>query len=423
MSPTSSLAPLSSEDTVVQSLTMVPSTLFLALATLAISPFIHAAPVHDDSFDPFPFDANFDIRKVIKVATNISSHSWEFGTAAEALLEIYNPELSVFGECPFPVPTLKKNKVKSLAYGAKSIVIGTGPNALSNGTGAIGDPANLGVCAVMLGKTEPKYAAAAHDQLTYTIYDAPRMPNDAISTRVDVQEIWADFMNMFPPFYAYYAADICDLDMLEDAYRQCGLYREILKPNITEPYNGVWYHIYGPQSQDLGLWSTSNGWSSMGMTRVLATIMKAPVANGAIWREQAIADLTEWIKEIVEGAMNAPPDTNHLLRNYLNDTGPHGFGEFSGTAMISAVVYRMAVIQPDVFTESHVSWAEKNLMLLAEDDPAGYSHVSENGTVRPTVNPLGWGDTVPFLFGSPEGQSFVALLYAAWRDYKIYFGK
>src|ERR1700722_2413476 len=139
---------------------------------------------------PFQYSPGFDIAAVANIAKILPSHSWEFGTASEALLELYNPELSVFGNAPFPVPTVKSSSVKSLQYAASKIVIGTGANSLSNGGGAVGDPASLGVCAVLLGKTDESYAAAAKRTVDYIMYSAPRYWNGAISQRTDVAELW-----------------------------------------------------------------------------------------------------------------------------------------------------------------------------------------------------------------------------------------
>jgi hypothetical protein len=139
---------------------------------------------------PFPFSPGFNPTTVFKVARFLPSHSWEFGTASEALLELFNPELSVFGPNPFPVPTVQPSDVPSLAYAKSKIVIGTGANALSNGDGAVGDPASLGVSAILLGKTNKTYAAAAYDEVDYIMNKAPRYSNGAISQRTDVAELW-----------------------------------------------------------------------------------------------------------------------------------------------------------------------------------------------------------------------------------------
>jgi len=144
--------------------------------------------------------------------------------------------------------------------------------------------------------------------------------------------------------------------------------------------------------------------------------MKAPIAYSSSWRSEVIEKLTEVIKEIVDGAMKSPPDDG-LLRNYLNDTATaHGYGEFSGSTLLASVVYRMAVLKPDCFTWEYIEWAEGIRTLLGQNDAHGNPHVTANGTVTPTVNPLNWYDTTPFTAGSLEGQNFVVLLYAAWRD-------
>lgn len=225
-------------------------------------------------------------------------------------------------------------------------------------------------------------------------------------------------MYMAPPFLAYYAASTSNLTLLKDVVTQCTLYRQILQSNTTTPsapYDGkLWEHIVGPQSADPGLWSTGNAWAAAGMTRVLATVIKAPVAwRDVFWRQSAIKTLTGYIQEILDGAMEAPPDDG-LLRNYLNDTT--WFGEISGSSLLASVAYRMAVIDPNEFGETYIGWADGIRATLGGDDASGVPHVSSNGTVAPSVNPLGWGDRNKFTSGSPEGQNFVVLMYAAWRD-------
>ncbi|KAJ7762982.1 hypothetical protein B0H16DRAFT_1718816 [Mycena metata] len=396
------------------------SPTFTTLLSLISSALTHATT-------PTPFDPGFNITSVAAIAKSLPSHSWEYGTASEALLELDSPLYSVFGPRPFPVQTLSPDTVPSLAYAQSVIVIGTGANGLSNGDGAVGDPASLGVSAVLLGKTNATFATAAQSEIDYIVGSAPRWVNGAISQRTDVAELWADWMYMAPPFIAFFAADSNNASLLETAYVQCGLYREVIlfgsdsatpSPVGTSPTNGSWHHIVGPQSADPGLWSTGNGWAAAGMTRVLATILKAPVAHNAPWRAAAVSDLTAWIKEIVDGA-RAQPTESGLLRNYLNDTSGdgHGFGEISGSSVIASVAYRMVVLAPDVFdVPTYVGWADSIRAVLSGNDAEGNPHVTADGTVTPAVNPLGWSDTAPWTAGSPEGNNFVVLLYAAWRD-------
>ena len=63
--------------------------------------------------------SGFNVAAVMARALNVSAHSWEYGTAAQALLELRNPQISVFGN-PFPhdkLPTsISVENVPSLTY-------------------------------------------------------------------------------------------------------------------------------------------------------------------------------------------------------------------------------------------------------------------------------------------------------------------
>lgn len=62
----------------------------------------------------------FDVQKVRGQMINLAAHSWEWGTAAEALLELDSPQLSVFGN-PFPVPSNPSSS--ALDYARKHIYL------------------------------------------------------------------------------------------------------------------------------------------------------------------------------------------------------------------------------------------------------------------------------------------------------------
>lgn len=249
----------------------------------------------------------------------------------------------------------------------------------------------------------------------------------------------ADFIYMVPPFLAYYAADTGNITLLREAVYQCQAYRDILHYNTTitdQNFDGLWEHIFGPVNNDPGLWSTGNSWAAAGMTRVLATIMKSPafphidetaqeIAN---WRNETIRTLTDLIKEIVDAAIGAGSAAydGKLVRNYYNN--PDIFGETSGSSLMAATVYRLAVLVPHEFgNDKYIQWAEDIRMVLGSSfvtaDGTTLEHVDrDNGTVRPAVNPLDWGDVNSWMTGSPEGQSFAVLLYASWRDC-VYAGR
>lgn len=230
----------------------------------------------------------------------------------------------------------------------------------------------------------------------------------------------ADFMYMAPPFIAYYGAATNNLSTLNVAVEQSELYRQILQTNNT--WNtGAWEHIInqvnGTGATDLGVWSTGNGWAAAGMTRVLATVMNAPIANeNGDWQDDAISKLSGYIQEILDAAIWSNTDRG-LLRNYWSKAI---YGETSGASLLASVAYRMAVLQPDyscwLKIRRYVEWADDVRYLLGGTDVDGNPHVTWNGTVTPSVNPLNWYDAVPYTAGSPEGQNFVVLMYAAWRD-------
>ncbi|KAK7450619.1 hypothetical protein VKT23_012929 [Stygiomarasmius scandens] len=422
-------------------------TRLLALTTLATILTVSAYTSEPSSFNPFPFSPGFDIQSVATLAEQLPSHSWEFGTASEVLLELYNPSLSVFGDNPFPDYIADYTTIKSLAYAKSKIQLNlnddAGANVLSNGDGATGDPASLGVSAFLLGKSgDQQYAEGATKTMGYLVGSAPRWQNGAISQRADVAELWADFMYMAPPFLAYYAAATSNTTLLREAVDQCSHYHDVLSTASSSspaptPFNpaltGLWHHIIGPQSTDFGLWSTGNGWSIGGITRVLATILKAPSSVTQGWKDSAVSTLHSILKEMLDAATLHPEstlDTDYtgpgagLLRNYLDDTNSsaHGFGEVSGSAHIAGAIYRLAILSPDLFTPSihespYLSFAESIRHLLGTSDLNGNPHVTtQNGTVTPTVDPLCWQCAEPFTAGSPEGQSFVVGMYAAWRD-------
>ncbi|KIY68255.1 hypothetical protein CYLTODRAFT_421760 [Cylindrobasidium torrendii FP15055 ss-10] len=349
-----------------------------------------------------PFDAGFNISGVVSLAQSLPSHSWEYGTAATALLELFSPELSEFAPAPFHQLILDPHAAPALDAALSWITLAAAPNNLADGAGAVGDPAALGQAAFLIGWTKPEYALAAHDELEYILNAAPRSAEGTISQRTDKVEFWADFVYMCPPFLAYTAAQREDSVLAQEAFNQLAGYHDVL---VTD--TGAWKHIVGvgEKNADAGVWSTGNGWAAMGMARVLASFLHGAAAPQT---PSALADIEQWIKNILDAAMKVPVDDG-LLPNYFD--GGDWFGETSGTALLVATAYRMAVLCPESFGEGYIQWAEDMRMVLAR-------HISPDGIAAPAINPLDWHDRQPVMDGSAEGQSFVVMMYAAWRDCK-----
>ncbi|KAH7329733.1 Six-hairpin glycosidase-like protein [Stachybotrys elegans] len=342
-------------------------------------------------------NAGYDAFAAAQVMIDKASHSWEWGTASEALLELYNPEFSVFSSNPFPGGKIPKPDPGILALSYARQFIHKNSQIFVDDS-AVGDPASLGVSAILLGQSDSSYIDASNRQADFILKDAPRFSNGAISQRSDVAEVWADNMAMSFPFLAYLAVQNNDPSLMATVVTQCGLQRDVLQSG-----NLNWRHIIGPQSQDTGLWSTGNGWAAYGMVRVLHTLQKW---SGSSSMTSQAGQLKSWIKEILDGAMGSSLDGG-LLRNYLNDNS--WFGEISGTAMLTAAVYRMAVNDPSTFGKNYITWADNNRRALA-------NRQGSNGVFAPAVNPLNWLDRSEDNNGSPEGQAFAVYAYTAFRD-------
>ena len=101
---------------------------------------------------------------------------------------------------------------------------------------------------------------------------------------------------MVPPFLAYYGVLTSNRSMIEEAYNQISLYRHYLRDSHT---HNLWRHVLmGSDFQDLGFWSTGNGWAAAGMLRVLGTIQNSQYANAM---KGEVKDLRRWVDEIHDG--------------------------------------------------------------------------------------------------------------------------
>ncbi|EME43355.1 hypothetical protein DOTSEDRAFT_89249 [Dothistroma septosporum NZE10] len=356
------------------------------------------------------FNYSFRINAAMTQAHSHSSRSWEIAYAYEATQQMYNPERSVFGPDPFPngkVPMLGLRLDEASLYVEPKLKTDRGAS-FDEDNGAVSDPASLGVAAVQLSHKlyRKKYAQAAARRKDYLLNQAPRYSNGAVSHREDQAELWSDAIATVPPFLAYYGVATNDLDLVQEAVRQIGLYRNVLLLG-SGPQQGLWRHIAGPLDFiDHGAWSTGNAWAAYGMARVRATIAAWSRSKENMTME--LNDLDMWIAEILGGAARTDNDSSGLLRNYLGDTS--WSGETSGTSLLAATAYRMAVMRPDVFAKPMLlDWAHRKRRAVIK-------RIDDNGIARPAQNPLQHNSKIPFTGISGEGESFLLLLGTAWRD-------
>lgn len=270
--------------------------------------------------------------------------------------------------------------------------------------GAVGDPASIGPAVLLANWTKTDltnnaYSIAAGEQLDYLLNHAPRTPQGAISHRTDQAQLWADFVYMAPPFIAYFGAlqgGETELALLQIAYEQCSLYRDGLRDDV-----GLWRHIAQGTWQDNTHWATGNGWAAAGMLRVLQTLIHSSQASSFTAQS---ANLTSWIQEIITTSWKYQTENGSLL-NVIDD--PTSFADSSSTALLASVTYRMAVFTNDTTLIPH---ANKALALIQDS-------VSEDGWLQNTVDPYTFTTATAPGSHSPEGQAFVLLLHAAWRDF------
>ncbi|KAA1465990.1 Six-hairpin glycosidase [Dentipellis sp. KUC8613] len=361
------------------------------------------------------------IAKVRANALNISTHSWEIGTLAEALTELEWPALSVFGADAIPPPRrlpARENARDVLQIAEQPqadlkpfvqyrVVANKAPGSLPliDGDGAVGDPASIGSAVLLRNWTRPdlkntSFSDAAAGQLQYLLQDAPRTPEGAISHRESQVQLWADFVYMAPPFIAYYGAlqgGKAGQALLQEAYDQCRLYRDVLR----DPQTGLWHHILLGDGTDDSLWGTGNGWAAAGMLRVLETIRGS--ASAKVMKEQQ-KNLTSWVDEILTGAWQYQ-HPNGTLFNYLNDAT--SFADTSSTALLATSSFRLATLTG---SPRHIPAAVRALRLIR-------ASVDADGWLQGTVDPLSFSTPSAPGVHSPEGQSFVLLLHSAWRDF------
>ena len=103
--------------------------------------------------------------------------------------------------------------------------------------------------------------------------------------------------------------------------------------------------------------------------------------------------------------------TNGTLYNYIDqDTS---FADSSSTALLGAVSFRYAQLTGDY---SHLPNAYRALQLVR-------ASVNADGWLLNTVDPMTFNTPSQPGTYSPEGQAFVLLLQAAWRDFESSWNK
>ncbi|KAG8847053.1 hypothetical protein FRB96_001703 [Tulasnella sp. 330] len=377
---------------------------------------------------------------------SISHQSWELGTMAEAYLEIDWPQMSVYGATGVPPPRSvttdnDMDNITSVLQIANYVIAirPSGIEALMNDS-SVGDPVSVGVAVMMANWTQASrpdealndYNTPLIEQMNYLLYDAPRTVDGAISHRSEQVQVWSDFVYMVPPFLAYYGAlyqPYVDDGILYDAYLQISLYRNYL----FDATPGLWRHVALGEWQDIGYWSTGNGWAAAGMVRVLVTMNQTSLGTLGQFAA-AQRDLQNWATEIVNNIWTYQQPSGCIL-NYATDTTT--FQDSSSTALLASVTYRLAslpallrgvsanaTINPSVTSTYD---GPLNPLVTLNATALDSAHKARDCVKDNLVTGDGWLNNVvdPYDFStegsqSAEGESFVLLMEAAWRAWLAY---
>jgi len=136
-------------------------------------------------------------------------------------------------------------------------------------------------------------------------------------------------------------------------------------------------------------------------------------------------NLTQWVDEILTGVWKyqvrcrvswhqeftwlkrhaRPQQSNGTLLNYVDQ--PDSFADSAATALLAATTFRYSLL---TFDGKHDAAAMQALSLV-------WQSIDQNGWLLNVVDPLSF--TQPLRGGghSPEAQSFVLLLAAAWGSF------
>ncbi|KAH8785782.1 hypothetical protein F5883DRAFT_598933 [Diaporthe sp. PMI_573] len=313
------------------------------------------------------------------LSQSVSTSTIEIGfSPTAALLHLCDPDVSVYSDNAFPGGKIPNKKTTATTYAKGKIV--TSVNTLTAKGVSAGDPASLGVFAIILGQS------------------------DSPTHRYDATMLWSGFIYMVPSTLAYQAVATNNQDLMRTAIKQIGLYRDVLQDKPT----GLGKHIAGSRT-DAGTWSTGNGWAANGITRVLAMVKHWPTSSG--WTAET-QSLVQWAREIIDGAITVGPVAGSgLFRDCITHiTASSSFPGAAGTAALAASVYRLAVLAPDTFvTPEYIGAANAWRKSVVKT-------VSPSGQLASVVNPYSYTLNTAHDGPSPEAQDFAVLLYAAYRD-------
>lgn len=311
------------------------------------------------------------VKKVQNALLAMQRYSWEQGVAAQAFLEIGEPDLVVL---------MAKEAVLRQSEDGRLGVMGSNHG--------VTDPAANGEAVLYAAKLtgDKVLHAAAERMLDYLLNHAPKTSSGTLHHIVTYPQVWIDSMYMAPPFLAAAGQPV-------EAVRQLEGMRELL----WLPEKQLFAHIWDDGRQVFvreACWGVGNGWAAAGMTRVIG---KLPAAmKGEKQR------LVGYVKAVLDGCLVHQRE-DRLFHDVVDDGS--SFVESNLAQMLAYTIYRGVrggwleaayLDRADCMREAALAKVDGYGLV---QDVCGAPHFDHPGTAA-------------------EGQAFFLLMEAAFRDWR-----
>lgn len=306
----------------------------------------------------------------VKIATlGMQRYDWEQGTVAQAFLEMGELDLAV---------SLARGAILRQEKGRFSVLKGNGP---------INDCSSVGEAVLFAGQLtgDPIFQKGA-DEMLNVIQTTNHKSIDGIiyHTQEPQKGIWSDGTYMLPPFLAAAGE-------YKEALKQIEGYRKYLYNTKDQLYS----HMWDDEKKVLNradYWGVGNGWSAVGMTRVIKMLPDSMTAGKK--------KLIGYVRDVIDGCLK-----------YLRADG----------------MFHDVVNKPDTFPEVNLS--QMMCYSIFRGVAAGYldkSYLKPTEIMRKAANDqvdkLGYVHNVCGLpnfdrpYFAPEGQAFYLLMETAAAD-------
>lgn len=354
------------------------------------SPFGDEQPAGGPASDPNEAVYARKARAALIRSESLSHKTWEVSTFYQAKAELYGVTEYNWNPQPFASPQPSDEAIVEATSKIPSLLdIAPDGYLVNSDRGSQADVFSLIPAVWASGKRD------AASNMASWLRTKGRKLGDIYSHRGDSASLWSDEGYMIPPVLAFLGLVQNDNNQLGEAIRQWNA----LADSLASP-RGDFVHV---PDFDPHTWTSGTGWMLMGLARVLASIEAAGQTSSL---GADIGAAVGKAKRALSAALSAQKDDGRIPNYTDKDSSP----ETSGTAAIAAAFYRLASLKSE--------FADADLAQRAEKAYRGVmAQVGEDGVVNGSVDPSGANFNNAGTNDSPEGHAFVALMWAARREW------